>query len=45
MIIFHDLFSIWDFLVDLTRDRGTTIVITTHYIEETKLADKVSAFS
>lgn len=33
--------NIWDFLVSITTQRGVTIVITTHYIEETKLADKI----
>ncbi|XP_057341035.1 ABC transporter G family member 20-like [Microplitis mediator] len=33
--------NIWDFLVNLTRRKGVTVIITTHYIEETKLADKI----
>ncbi|XP_043268137.1 ABC transporter G family member 23-like isoform X2 [Venturia canescens] len=33
--------NIWNFLADIAKTRGTTIVITTHYIEETKLADKI----
>ncbi|XP_034251686.1 ABC transporter G family member 23-like [Thrips palmi] len=33
--------NIWDFLVDLTRTSGTTVIITTHYIEEARQANKV----
>ncbi|XP_073969170.1 ABC transporter G family member 23-like isoform X2 [Rhodnius prolixus] len=29
---------IWDYLVELTTVKGTTIIITTHYIDETKQA-------
>lgn len=37
-------FSIWNFLAELTRTGGKTVVITTHYIEETRLANKVGHF-
>ncbi|XP_011307480.1 ABC transporter G family member 20 [Fopius arisanus] len=33
--------NIWNFLVNLARSSGTTIIITTHYIEEAKEADKI----
>lgn len=33
-------FSIWAYLKDLTN-RGKTIIITTHYIEEARLANTV----
>ncbi|KAE8740205.1 ABC-transporter, subfamily H member 07 [Frankliniella occidentalis] len=33
--------SIWDFLVDLTRTSRTTVIITTHYIEEARQANLV----
>ena len=26
--------GMWDFLKDLTKERGTTIILTTHYLEE-----------
>jgi len=35
------LFSIWEYLQDLTN-RGKTIIITTHYIEEARLANTVN---
>lgn len=31
--------SIWDHLVDITKGGRTTVIITTHYIDETKQAD------
>ncbi|CAH0597662.1 unnamed protein product [Chrysodeixis includens] len=31
--------SIWDHLVEITKGGGTTVIITTHYIDETKQAD------
>lgn len=35
--------SIWDHLVNITKDgRGTTVIITTHYIDETRQAGLVS---
>lgn len=34
--------SIWDYLVQLTGNHQTTVIITTHYIEEAKQADVVS---
>jgi ABC-type multidrug transport system ATPase subunit len=34
--------KIWSFMEDLAITRGTTIVISTHYIEEAKLASCVS---
>lgn len=36
-----NLFSIWEYLQDLTN-RGKTIIITTHYIEEARLANTVN---
>jgi ABC-type multidrug transport system ATPase subunit len=33
--------SIWSHLLGLVRDRGKTILITTHYIEEAKQANVV----
>ncbi|KAL1137708.1 hypothetical protein AAG570_009404 [Ranatra chinensis] len=33
--------SIWDYLVKLTSENGTTIIITTHYIDETKQAHTI----
>ncbi|XP_063988689.1 ABC transporter G family member 20-like [Diachasmimorpha longicaudata] len=33
--------NIWNFLVNLARSGGTTIIITTHYIEEAKEANKI----
>ncbi|XP_058807804.1 ABC transporter G family member 20-like isoform X2 [Phymastichus coffea] len=33
--------NIWQFLVKLTKEEGTAVVITTHYIEETKLANRI----
>ncbi|XP_066602988.1 ABC transporter G family member 20-like [Prorops nasuta] len=33
--------NIWQYLVNITENEGTTVVITTHYIEETKDADKI----
>lgn len=31
--------SIWDHLVEITKGRNTTVIITTHYIDETKQAN------
>lgn len=36
--------SIWDHLVDITNTRKKTVIITTHYIEETRQAHVVSYF-
>ncbi|KAJ0170715.1 hypothetical protein K1T71_013487, partial [Dendrolimus kikuchii] len=33
--------SIWDHLVDITKGGGTTVIITTHYIDETKQANTI----
>lgn len=33
--------KIWDYLVEITADKTTTIIITTHYIDETKQASKI----
>ena len=33
--------AIWKYLVDLSKNSAITIIITTHYIEEAKLADRV----
>ena len=32
---------IWDYLVDLTNKRKTTVILTTHYIEEIRRADMI----
>lgn len=34
--------KIWDYLVTITSERGISVIITTHYIEETKQANLVS---
>jgi len=34
-------YRIWDHLVHLTKDGGTTIIVTTHYIDETRQAHMV----
>lgn len=33
--------NIWQHLVKITRDEGVTVIITTHYIEEAKQADRI----
>ncbi|CAH0401685.1 unnamed protein product [Chilo suppressalis] len=33
--------NIWDYLVDITKGRRTTVIITTHYIDETKQANVI----
>ncbi|XP_028028239.1 ABC transporter G family member 23 [Bombyx mandarina] len=33
--------SIWDHLVDITKEGRTTVIITTHYIDETKQANMI----
>lgn len=33
--------SVWDYLVEITADKSTTIIITTHYIDETKQATTI----
>ncbi|CAK9808490.1 ABC transporter G family member 20 [Anthophora quadrimaculata] len=33
--------NIWNYLVKLTHEDGVTVIITTHYIEEAKQADKI----
>ncbi|KOC58957.1 ABC transporter G family member 23 [Habropoda laboriosa] len=33
--------SIWNYLVKITQEEGVTVVITTHYIEEARQADKI----
>jgi ABC-type multidrug transport system ATPase subunit len=35
---------IWEHLVDIARDHNTTIIITTHYIEEARQANMVTCF-
>lgn len=35
--------SIWDHLVEITNTRKKTVIITTHYIEETRQAHVVSS--
>lgn len=39
---FHS--SIWDHMVEITKERNTTVIITTHYIDETKQASLVSTY-
>lgn len=34
--------SIWDHLIEITKDGSRTVIITTHYIEETRQAGMVS---
>lgn len=34
--------SIWDHLVEITNDEKTTVIITTHYIDEAKQADIIA---
>jgi hypothetical protein len=36
------LSSIWEYLLDLSNTKKTTIIITTHYIDETRQASVVS---
>lgn len=45
LIIEMFVHSIWDHLVEITKGGRTTVIITTHYIDETKQADIVSIFS
>lgn len=33
--------NIWNYLVKITREEDVTVIITTHYIEEAKQADKI----
>ncbi|XP_003426606.1 ABC transporter G family member 20 isoform X2 [Nasonia vitripennis] len=33
--------NIWNFLVKITKEEGTAVVITTHYIEETRMANRI----
>ncbi|XP_011170078.1 ABC transporter G family member 20 isoform X1 [Solenopsis invicta] len=33
--------SIWDYLMKITQEEGVTVLITTHYIDETKDANKI----
>jgi len=35
------LSSIWEYLIDLSKTKKTTIIITTHYIDETRQANMV----
>lgn len=37
--------SIWKHLRDIVDTHGTTVIITTHYIEEMRHANKVNEFS
>lgn len=38
------VFSIWNHLVQITKDGNKTVIITTHYIEEARQAHTVSLF-
>ena len=38
-------YRIWRHLVDLTTSKQSTVIVTTHYIEEAKMADIVIKFS
>ena len=33
--------NIWNYLVQITKQEGVTVIITTHYIEEAKQSDKI----
>ena len=33
--------TLWDYLRDVRRERGTTIVLTSHYLEEAEQADRI----
>lgn len=33
--------AIWKFLTEIVAQNKTTVIVTTHYIEETRQADKV----
>uniref|UniRef100_A0A8D8T4G3 ABC transporter G family member 20 n=1 Tax=Cacopsylla melanoneura TaxID=428564 RepID=A0A8D8T4G3_9HEMI len=33
--------NIWDYLVQITKDQNTTVIITTHYIDETRQAHMI----
>lgn len=35
--------SIWKYLVEITRKDNKAVIITTHYIEEARQADRVSS--
>ena len=41
-ILIFFLIRIWDHLIKIASTSGTTIIITTHYIEEARKADRVS---
>lgn len=38
------IYSIWEYLKKLANEKGTTIMITTHYIEECRQAHEVRSF-
>ncbi len=33
--------SIWNYLIDLVKFNGSTIIITTHYMDEARFSNKV----
>ncbi len=33
--------ALWDYLATVRREQGTTIVLTTHYLEEAELTDRI----
>lgn len=39
--IFHSFQSIWDHLVEITKFGRATVIITTHYIDETRQAHQI----
>jgi ABC-type multidrug transport system ATPase subunit len=38
---FYNFHSIWDYLVEITNKNNTTVIITTHYIDETRQAHMI----
>lgn len=44
-ILFIEIIRIWIHLIDISKTSRTTIIITTHYIEEARKADYVIYFN